>query len=180
MHGIVNKAVKDLVSESFGIGAWKEICIKAGVEDDNFLNNMQYDDQVTYNLVAAASEKLEIPAGKLLEEFGKYWILRTGQENYGGLLKSAGHNFIDFMRYLPKFHSHVMIMFDGIEPPEFTVKEIDQSSIEVKYFSHRNGLATFVQGLFLGIGEMFDTDIIVTQDQHKHTNGKFDSFIIKY
>lgn len=180
MHGIVNKAVKDLISESFGEGSWKEICIQAGVEDDNFLNNMHYDDQLTYNLVAAASQKLEVPAATLLEEFGKYWILRTGQENYGGLLKSAGHNFVDFMRYLPKFHSHVMIMFDGIEPPEFVVDEIDDHSMLVKYYSHRNGLATFVIGLFLGIGEMFETPIKVEQRDHKHTNEKFDSFLITF
>ena len=72
------------------------------------MSNESYDDSVTFNLAGAASEVLGISVSEVLVAFGEYWVLRTGQEKYGALLKAGGSNFSEFMINLPNFHSRVM------------------------------------------------------------------------
>ena len=73
MYGFVNKAVEQLVKKNFGDEMWHTIAAKANV-DQSFIMMKSYPDQVTYDLVAAASEALETPAEQILEAFGEHWI----------------------------------------------------------------------------------------------------------
>ena len=90
MYGLVNKAVEELVCSRFGEEAWETIKRKAGVEIDAFVSMDSYPDDVTYKLVAAASEVLAMPSDDILKAFGEYWVLYTAREGYGELLKMSG------------------------------------------------------------------------------------------
>ena len=90
MYGLINRAVKGLVTEQFGIDAWNRIRSRAGVQEEDFISMESYDDSVTYDLVAAASEELGLSAETILEEFGSFWVEYTAVEGYGELLDSAG------------------------------------------------------------------------------------------
>ena len=79
MYGMVNKAVEDMVVMHHGEPVWEQIKAKAGVDVDVFMSNESYSDDVTYNLVAAASEVLEVPADQILIGFGEHWILHTAR-----------------------------------------------------------------------------------------------------
>ena len=83
MYGLINKAIKGLVLEGFGEDAWKRIINRAQIEDDEFLSMQAYDDSLTYDLVAAATEELGLPAETILESFGGYWVQYTAVEGYG-------------------------------------------------------------------------------------------------
>ena len=82
MYGLVNKAVEQLVQRQFGEDKWMEIKNKAGV-DSNFVAMGSYPDEVTFSLVAAASEVLGSPPEAILEAFGEHWIQFTVDEGYG-------------------------------------------------------------------------------------------------
>ena len=69
MYGVVNNAVQSFVLESQGQDAWEKIKNKAGIELESFNSMQSYPDEVTYNLVGAASEILGLDAGIILEEF---------------------------------------------------------------------------------------------------------------
>ena len=64
MYGLINRAVRGLVTEQFGEEAWTKIRTRAGVEDDDFVSMSSYDDSVTYDLVAAATEELLAPLAR--------------------------------------------------------------------------------------------------------------------
>ena len=72
---MVNKAIQDLVSTNFGEDKWLTIKEKVGFEDDFFISMQSYPDELTYDLVGAASEVLELDPAAILEAFGEYWIL---------------------------------------------------------------------------------------------------------
>jgi Haem-NO-binding len=173
MYGIVNKAIQGLVTENFGEEKWELIKSKSGVNIDNFLSNDQYDDTVTFQLAGAASEVLGIPLKDVLIAFGKYWIAKTGQQHYGALMASGGKTFTDFLVNLPNFHSRVMLMYPNIVPPEFKVTDMEDSSLNLHYYSKREGLADFVEGLILGLGDAFKlkvyVELILSRDKgHDH------------
>lgn len=94
MYGLVNRAIEELVREQFGDAAWEAIKQKANVDIDVFIGLEAYPDSVTYSLVGAASEVLNLPAETILEEFGKYWVLYTGKTAYGSCWTPLNCHFL--------------------------------------------------------------------------------------
>ena len=157
MYGLVNKAVKDLVVANFGDEVWQEIAASAGV-DPIFISMDSYDDQVTYSLVAAASERLGTPQEEILRQFGSHWIQFTATEGYGPLVEMFGDSLPEFLRNLSDdLHGRVAVTMPHLKPPEFYTEEVKPNQFEVHYKSHRAGLAPMVQGLLEGLAERYQT-----------------------
>jgi len=161
MYGVVNKAIEDLVKVNFGIEKWDAVKKRSGIEVDYFLSNEPYDDAVTYQLAAAVSEEMQMPVGKVLEAFGEWWVLKTAKEKYGGLMQAGGNNLKEFLINLPLFHNRIMLMYPKLTPPEFKISDIEDKSVQVHYFSKREGLQEFVRGLLSGLGKMYETPVVI-------------------
>jgi hypothetical protein len=155
MYGLINKAVEGLVRSKFGDETWARIRTRAGLPDEPFLSMEQYADKTTYDLVAAASLELGVPAEAILEEFGLYWIRYTAEAGYGELMKSAGRTLPEFLRNLDQMHTRVKLSFPQLQPPSFAVTEETATSLTLHYYSERAGLAPLVVGLLKGLGERF-------------------------
>lgn len=168
MYGIVNKAIQDLVIENFGEKKWDDILERSGIEEDFFISSEPYDDDITFKLAIAVSEEMNMTVGQVLVAFGEWWVVRTTTEKYGGLMKSGGTNLREFLMNLPLFHNRVMLIYPKLTPPEFKVSHISENSINLHYFSKREGLQEFVRGLIQGLGIMFNTpttiDLLQTRD----------------
>ncbi len=158
---MVNKAVEDMVVMHHGEAMWERIKAKAGVDVEVFMSNEGYPDEITYNLVAAASDVLHRPVEQILHSFGEHWVLHTAQEGYGGLMKAAGKTLPEFLQNLPNFHARVSMIFPKLQPPRFQCSDLTDRSLKLHYFSTRQGLAPFVVGLMSGLGKMFDTPVTV-------------------
>ncbi len=175
MYGLVNKAVEKFVLENYDEETWEQIKKEANIEEESFISMQSYSDDVTYNLVGAASKLLSIDANVILELFGKYWIKFSMLEGYSHLIQLAGNSFPEFVKNLDNMHSHIAQSYTELQPPSFQCQEVDHETIEVIYSSHRPGLMTFVKGLFLGLGEHFKIDIQIehvgeiAKNQHKYT-----------
>jgi hypothetical protein len=180
MYGMVNKAVEEMVCMQHGEPAWEQIKAKAGVDVDVFMSNEGYPDEITYKLVAAASEVLQLPADQILEGFGEHWILHTAQEGYGGLMQAAGKSLPEFLKNLPNFHSRVSMIFPKLQPPGFQCSEITPTSVTMHYFSHRPGLAPFVTGLLHGLGKLFKTPVTVRMTESKIDGIGQDVFLVEW
>jgi len=155
MYGIVNKAIEELVTENFGADKWEQIKSRSGVDVEIFISNEPYDDDVTFKLAIAASEEMKISVSDVLKAFGEWWIMRTGKEKYGYLLESGGNSLREFLVNLPLFHNRVMMIYPKLTPPEFKISNISENSLNVHYFSKREGLKDFVHGLLTGLGKFY-------------------------
>ncbi len=180
MYGMVNKAVEDMVVMHHGEAVWEQIKAKAGVDVDVFMSNESYSDDVTYNLVGAASEVLKVPAEQILIGFGEHWVLHTAQEGYGGLMKAAGKTLPEFLKNLPNFHSRVAMIFPKLQPPRFECSDYTDRSLKLHYFSHRQGLQPFVVGLMQGLGKMFKTPVTVRLAEAKTNGADHDVFDVTW
>ena len=108
--------------------------------------------------------------------FGEWWIIRTGQEKYGGLMEAGGKNLKEFLINLPTFHNRIMLIYPKLTPPEFKVSNIEENSLYIHYFSKRKGLKGFVKGLLLGLGKMFKTDITIEIIQSRDSGSTHEVF----
>ncbi len=163
MYGLVNRAIEQLVCEQLGEETWQEIKAKAAVGVDAFVGLEAYPDEVTYDLVGAASEVLKLPAEAILEEFGKYWVLYTGKTAYGSLLDPANSTLFSCLQNLDNLHSRVSLTMPHLHPPSFLCTDETESSIRVHYFSERQGLAPMVVGLLKGLADLYQTSVEVEQ-----------------
>ncbi len=180
MYGMVNNAVKELILAEYGADVWRLIKDRADVVDEVFLSNEPYPDDITYRLIAAASSELKIPAEAVLHRFGMWWILKTGREGYGHLMNSGGKTLHEFLRNLPNFHTRIMMMFPDLKPPEFECEEAGPGVLRLHYRSSRKGLAPFVVGLLYGLGEMFETPIVVSHESSIERGADHDVFLITW
>jgi Haem-NO-binding len=180
MYGLVNRAIEQMVCQGHGEETWEKIKLAAGVDVDVFIGNEGYDDAITYQLVGAASAILEVPADQILEGFGRHWILRTAKEGYGYLLDAAGHNLPTFLCNLPTFHTRVKLLYPDLRPPLFECDEVAATSLRFHYRSSRDGLAPFVRGLLLGLGELFKISVTVQQLAAKAEGDDHDIFRVNW
>lgn len=158
MYGMVNQAVRGLVTEKFGAETWTKIHTGAGAPE-NFSAMQPYDDAVTYNLVGKAVEVLGLPAEAILTIFGQYWVSDIATKHYDTMMASTGRDFADFLANLDHMHQRIRVSFPEYQPPSFRVKTLEPGKLQVDYYSHRPGLLPFVEGLFTGLGVYFKEEI---------------------
>ncbi|MFQ5791798.1 MAG: heme NO-binding domain-containing protein [Anaerolineae bacterium] len=180
MYGLVNKAIEELVCARFGEPVWEAIKRKAALDIEVFVSMDAYPDDVTYKLVEAASEVLGLSVEELLEAFGEYWVLYTGREGYGEILKMAGDSLPSFLQNLDSLHAHVGVVFLHLKPPTFRCTDIREDSLLLHYYSDRVGLAPMVVGLLKGLGTMFKTETNVTQVSSRDNGQDHDVFLVKF
>ncbi len=180
MYGMVNKAVEDMVISGYGEPVWEEIKARAGIDVEVFVSNEGYPDEMTYGLVSAASEVLNIPAPQILEAFGEHWVLKTAMQGYGDMMAAGGKNLREFLINLPDFHSRVSMILPHLAPPHFACSGAGERWVRLRYVSHRAGLAPFVVGLFRGLAKMFHTEASVRQVADKSAGAECDEFLVSW
>ena len=180
MYGMVNRAVEEMVCGTYGDATWEAIKRCAGVEVDAFISNEAYPDETTYRLVDATAKVLNLPADQVLESFGAHWVLHTAKDGYGSLMKAGGASMGEFLRNLPTFHARVVLIYPNLKPPRFQLSHIEENSLRLHYFSHRQGLQPFVRGLLNGLVAMFNLDGHVTTLQSREMGGDHDEFLVEW
>ncbi len=159
MYGLVNRAIEELVIDRAGPESWEAVKRRAKVGLAGFFSMTPYPDQVTYDLVAAASHVLDTPTDQLLAALGRHWILFTAAEGYGDMLRMAGEDLHEFLQNLDALHSSLGMAMPGLRPPSFVVRDEGDGILRVTYHSQREGLGPMVLGLLEGLAERFNTKV---------------------
>ncbi len=178
MYGMINEAMRGLVTQTAGGEAWSRITVRAETTE-TFAALHYYDDSVTYRLVGAASTELDTPAEDLLRAFGRYWSLRVGPENYGDILGATGTDVVGVLSNLDEMHARIQVLYPELRPPSFAVARVEGDTVEVHYSSQREGLAPFVVGLLEGLGELYSTPADVTQVSSSSADQPHDVFRVR-
>lgn len=177
MYGLVNRALQKLVCARCGTAGWRRVREQAGVEDEVFVRMDSYPDEITERLLLAASDELGTSVGKLLEDFGRYWVRYTMVEGYGELLNDLGSDFREALDSLDGMHARVSLLYPALRPPRFRSETIDSECIRLHYWSDRRGLAPMVAGLIEGLAERYGLQARVSHEA-QHSPGH-DSFFIR-
>lgn len=180
MYGLVNKSIQDLIVTNFGEEKWIDVKEKSGIEIDYFISTEPYDDAVTYQLAIAASEELGMTVEEVLFAFGEWWVLKTGNEKYGGLMKAGGSTLKEFLINLPLFHDRIRLIYPKLRPPEFEIDEVEDRALVLHYFSFREGLVGFMKGLISGLGKMFDSPVLIDHILSKESGHTHEAFRVSW
>ncbi len=179
MYGVVNKAIEDLVVCTYGEDKWAAIKAQAGVDIEVFISNEAYADDISYRLIGATSRVLDLPVRDILIAFGEHWVLQTGVEHYGALLRSGG-GLKEFLLNLPHFHTRVQLFYPKLQPPEFACTHVEDNALRLHYYTHRPGLADFVVGLVQGLGKLYDTPACARLIESREEGFDHDVFLVTW
>ncbi len=183
MYGLINSAMQDMIVDKFGADQWAAIHAHSKVPEDAFLSMRSYDDALTYQLVASASEVLEAPVDTCLEMFGLYWVEEIATKSFAPLMETTGTHTIDFLNNLNALHDRISSTFTDYVPPEFQVEDTGEGSchFRVHYYSKRDGLTAFVVGLLQGLADHFGDrlEIIGVDIQPQDPSGTHSIFELK-
>lgn len=177
MYGLVNTAIADLARAVGGEAAWQEICARAQVPAVAFVGMTSYPDDVTYRLVEAASEVLGLPAHDVLVAFGRHWVRYTAQQGWGPVLQAAGGSVPEVLEGLDALHARVRLMMPGLQPPSFHCERLDATTLRLRYYSDRPGLAPMVVGLVEGLGELLGSSASASHEV-AGVDGEPDEFLV--
>jgi hypothetical protein len=175
VYGLINEAMRRLVTEVAGADAWSRIARRADTVE-TFAALHYYQDADTYALVAAASAELDVAQDELLRQFGTYWSNRVGPENYADILGATGTSVYSVLHNLDLMHARIQSLYPDLRPPSFAVLEIGPGKLEVHYTSVRVGLAPFVVGLLEGLGQLYGTPATVTHVAPPSAAAPYDVF----
>jgi hypothetical protein len=176
MYGIVNKAIEELVTANFGEEKWEAVKLRSEIDVDYFISSEPYDDDLTFKLAQAVSDEMGMTLSAVLIAFGEWWVLKTTKEKYGGLMEAGGNDLKEFLINLPLFHNRIMLIYPKLTPPEFKVSDITENSINLHYFSKREGLQDFVRGLIQGLGKMYNTPVTINLVQTRDEGSSHEIF----
>lgn len=180
MYGIINKAIQELVIENYGEEKWQKILALSAVEEDFFISNEPYDDDITFKLAQAVSLEMSMDFKDVLIVFGEWWVVKTTKDKYGTLMESGGATLKEFLLNLPVFHNRVMFIYPKLTPPEFKVSNVSDTSMHLHYISSREGLQEFVRGLIQGLGIMFNTPVTIELIQSRDDGSSHEIFKISW
>lgn len=172
MYGIVNDAIKTMVVENYGLETWEKICKEAGHSELSFSPMESYEDKLTGDIVGIISNMTGTPATEILIAFGKFWIPYARNSEYSSILEAFSESPVQLLESLDHLHTRLRVSMGSLNPPSFWVTHINKNEILLHYQSERDmPLEYFVQGLILGIFEMFnqkcDVEMIDSQGIEK-------------
>ncbi|KAF2899020.1 hypothetical protein ILUMI_07156 [Ignelater luminosus] len=175
MYGFVNYALELLVVKTFGEETWETIKKHAELQmDGQFLVRQIYEDELTYNLIAAAVEVLQIPADAILELFGKTFFEFCQDSGYDKILQVLGATPRDFLQNLDALHDHLGTLYPGMKAPSFRCTERpEDGALILHYYSDRPGLEHIVIGIVKTVASKLhetevEVEILKTKDDCDH------------
>jgi hypothetical protein len=178
MYGLVNQGLQDFVTSVGGDVMWRQVRNVAGSDAELFVSMETYPDSMTYGLVDAASQVLEMPVDELLRAFGRHWILYTARRGYGAIFDTMGRTLPEFLANLDMMHTRLCLSMPELRPPSFVCEPIDADWLRIEYRSDRDGLAPMAIGLLEGLGEMYGLDVVVRHTLDRQFGADHDEFVL--
>ena len=178
MYGLVNAAVQELVVTKFGVDKWEAVKARADVLIPAFSKMESYPDDLTYKLVGAISEVLEVPADDALKVFGEFWIQYATRAGYGEFMAMAGDSLKDFLFNLDNMHTRIGQTFPKLQPPSFRFDVLEDDVLRMHYHTGRQGLCPFVHGLLIGLAARFKTELDVKHDRCRRNGADHCEFLL--
>jgi hypothetical protein len=179
VYGLVNQGLQDFVSSVGGDALWRDVRTAAGVEPGMFVSMDVYPDAMTFDLVAAASRVLDMPADELLRAFGRHWVLYTARRGYGTIFDTMGRTLVEFLTNLDMMHTRLSLTMPHLRPPAFRCEQLEAGRIRVEYRSEREGFAPMVIGLLEGLAEMYGLEMAVRHTSPRTMDRDHDEFVIE-
>ena len=159
MKGIVFNLLEEVVTNEIGADTWDTLLDDAGLEGA-YTSLGSYGDDEVLALVAAASQRLDMPPQAVLRWFGQRAI-RILADRYPQFF-ARHESTIPFILTLNEIiHPEVRKLYPGADVPDFRFESLNDDGLVMEYVSARRmcGLALgMIEGAARHYGEQANVD----------------------
>lgn len=163
MHGLINKALQGFLVDAYGRPVWQSICQDAELPVDTFEVMLDYDPQLTYAIVSAATWHLDISSDAFLEDVGTWIVANPAQDPIRRLLRFGGADFSDFLMSLDELPGRAQLALPNLEVPEFELGQTARNvfQLEVKWITA--DLSSIIVGALRAIADDYGALVLIDQ-----------------
>lgn len=140
-----------MVLEQFGPAAWDQILQSAKLDDGDFVSAQSYPDETTLRLIGAAATTAGLTLDQTLLAFGHHWVKTADQGLCANVMAILGGSLLEALINLDRMHASIQIALPDAQLPQFVLVSQDARSIQLAYYSKRDGMESFVSGLLEGL-----------------------------
>ncbi|KAK0398242.1 hypothetical protein QR680_002494 [Steinernema hermaphroditum] len=169
MIGWMHNCVQRMITDRYGMDAWKKILFDAGIDPEKeYETKTNYEDEETFQIIRSISISLDITVEAVWEVFGEYVIDYAWDNGFDTLLLSMANNLREFMDNLNSMHFFIdkLAFNSDVRGPTFQSQPQGDGTIRLHYYSLRKGIYPIVIGLVRQVTRrLFDleTKIVVTE-----------------
>lgn len=176
MHGILYKALKDLVVDRYGRDVWSEVRSEAGVGSKLYLPVTTYEDEELFDLVEATATVLDQEPDAILEPFGEN-VAAQLLDTYGNLV-DPDWTAIDLVEHTEE-HIHTVLRAHNPElsPPELECRREGADRVTVQYRSERQ-LCHVAIGIVRGVASHYEEDLTISERHCMHSGDPYCELVV--
>lgn len=132
MHGLINRALQNFVTDIHGAQTWTRVAALAGLDPPGFEAMLSYDDAMTGRVIAAASRVLERPSDDLLEDLGTYLVTHPRLDAIRRLMRFGGAGFADFLQALNELEARIRLALPELDPPGLSLRRETRNAYRLR------------------------------------------------
>lgn len=165
MHGLINRSIERFLSDTYGEKVWHDVADLAGLEFSHFEAMMEYEDQITYAVVNAASKRLNKDSALILEDLGTYLVSHPNVESIRRLLRFGGVTFVDFLHSLDDLNDRAKLAVPELDLPQLTMRGYRAAGDFqlICKWQHRGCVAVLV-GLLRAMADDYGALVLLEED----------------
>ena len=179
MYGMIHSFFQKIFTDEYGPDKWEDIIARADIDMTGVIGMQQYPDELAYGIVGAAAEVTGRDAGELLRFLGTRWVRYTADGPYSHYYDSADSTH-EFLARLDDVHADIGLIMPDLRPPSFSVTKDPDGSLTVRYHSERPGLEPFVEGLLIGLGDLYREPCSVDMSGEKNQSRDYAEFKVTF
>jgi len=179
VKGVVFNLLEDFIIEGWGDDVFDEIMSGCPLHTkEPFVGPGTYPDADLFSIVGATCARLNVPAPVAVRLFGKYCFPKLAAK-YPVFLEGMTDAKTFLMSVDGVIHVEVRKLMPKAGLPKFVYRDLGPNQMEVDYFSKRQ-LCHFMEGMFDGVGEHFDTTIDVAHTKCTHDGAEHCTFELQF
>lgn len=117
MYGLILRALQGYVVATFGPGEWECILCRAGLSGECFEPLLSSGADLLRRVLDSASERLERPAGTILEDAGTFAVANPAQPAIRRLMRFGGATFEEFLHSLEEMPDRARLALPELDFP---------------------------------------------------------------
>jgi predicted hydrocarbon binding protein len=165
MHGVVHRELKEYVDERIDDGAWERVRDAAGIEPKLYLPVSHYPDEEFTALIDVIAGLSGHDRETVLTNFGRFLapeLLSTFRSHV-----RDGWDALDLLEGLPAIYERIDGGDDEADLPTVNCDRVVSDMVVLTYRSERE-LCHLGVGILQGIGDEYDENLSIEQDQCRH------------
>jgi predicted hydrocarbon binding protein len=166
MHGTMFVHLRKFTEDRYGVDAWRDVLVAAGLGPRVYLPITSYPDGELTAIVVAAARATNQAIPALLEAFGEY-VAPHLLAMYRHLLKPNWRTLDILQHAEATAHRAVRVEQPGASPPYLETERKSEREVTVTYTSARR-LCHVAKGIIRGLSRHLDEPVLIDEPQCMH------------